>query len=51
MVQRYKFESKSQLAIHYISYYVAVSNGSKIQKLAHIRIDFGEIMQTVGNER
>lgn len=33
MVQRYKFESKSQLAIHYISYYVAVSNGSKILKL------------------
>ena len=24
---------------------------AKIKKLAHIRIDFGEIMQTVGNER
>ena len=29
----------------------AVSDSAKILKLAHIRIDFGEIMQTVGNER
>lgn len=26
----------------------AVSNGSKIQKLAHIRMDFAGIMQTIG---
>lgn len=27
---------------------MAVSNGSKIQKLAHIRMDFAGIMQTIG---
>ena len=29
----------------------AVSDSAKILTLAHIRIDFGELMQTVGNER
>ena len=27
---------------------LAVSNGSKIKKLAHIRMDFAGIMQTIG---
>lgn len=33
----------------YLSY--KICKVSKIRKLAHIRIDFGGIMQAVGNER